>query len=68
MPEYWFVIRAENHQLYEALRSVLHKRAGYHLIRERRLHGSSGVDEERRKARVWEADDILIAETSGGDS
>ena len=62
MSEYWFVIKPTNEALYEALRTVLMGRPGFHIIKDRRTQsGQAPVGHERRTARTWAADDISIA-------
>ena len=62
MPEYWFVISPKLDDLYEALKSILDGRPGFHVIRDRRLLPGTGPSGERRVGYVWEEDGILIAE------
>jgi hypothetical protein len=62
MSDYWFVIRAGNQALFDALKSVLDPKPGFHVVIERRARtGVSPAHLERRTAQVWQADDLLIA-------
>ena len=63
MDEYWFVIDAIHEDLYEALKPVLGRRPGFHLIKERRRRRSGVGPEgrERRRAHVWQGEGISIA-------
>ena len=63
MPEYWFIVKPEHHELYETLRQVVARRPGYHVVKERRVaHTAPPGGEERRTATVWEGDEMMIAE------
>jgi hypothetical protein len=62
MPEYWFVVKPEHEELYEALRRVVGGRTRYHVVKERRARGSAPPAGERRTSKVWEGDEMLIAE------
>jgi hypothetical protein len=67
MPEYWFVVKPQHDALYEALRRVVAVRPGYHVIIERRSPEGPRVPTERRTSKVWEGDEILIAERPGAE-
>ena len=66
MYEYWFVVKPTNEALYEALRTVLTGRPGFHIIRDRRSQtGEPPPGGERRKAQTWRNGEIVIAEREG---
>ena len=65
MPEYWFVVKPQHDALYEALRRVVAVRPGYHVVMERRSRTAAAVPMERRTSKVWQGDEMLIAEWSG---
>jgi hypothetical protein len=64
--EFWFVVDPGNDQLYEALERVLAGRPGLHVVRNRRSPDAGRAPGgERRKARVWKGDELVIAEDEG---
>ena len=65
MPEYWFIVKPEHGALYETLRRVVAGRPGYHVIQDRRAAGASSREGERRTSKVWEGDEMTIAERRG---
>ena len=67
MPEYWFVVKPDKRDVYEALRRVVARRPGFHIIIDRRTRQGVPPGEERRTAQVWEGDEMLIAETASGE-
>jgi hypothetical protein len=59
------VVKPSNERLYNALKSAFDERHGFTVIQDRRaVRQAPRVSDERRKAEVWEADDLLIAEES----
>jgi hypothetical protein len=64
MPEYWFVVKPGNGDLYDALSTAVAGRPGYHVINERRSAHAVPPGRERRTCRVWEGEEMLIAERS----
>ena len=64
--EFWFVVDRGNDQLYEALERVLAGRPGLHVVWNRRSPDAGRAPGgERRKARVWKGDELVIAEDEG---
>jgi hypothetical protein len=63
MPRYWIVVKPSNAELYRALQTAFRGKAGFEVITDRRSTGRRDwTSEERRKARVWDADEMAIAE------
>jgi hypothetical protein len=62
--EYWFIVSPGASELFEALRRVAAQNPGFHVIIDRRLTSTSPPTTERRRAMVWQADTILIAESA----
>jgi hypothetical protein len=61
--EFWFVVKPGNDQLYAALEHVLAGRPGFHVVLNRRSPDTGAAPgSERRKARVWEGNELVIAE------
>jgi hypothetical protein len=63
MRRYWVIVRRSNQPLFEALRATFSGRHGFTVILDRRaLATQTWPLTERRRAQVWEADDLVIAE------
>ena len=62
--EYWFIVSPGASELFEALRRVVAQNPGFHVIIDRRITSTSPPTTERRRAMVWQADTILIAESA----
>ena len=62
MPEYWFVVSPALEDLYEALKTLVADKPGFHVVKDRRLVPGTGPSGERRIAHVWNGDGIIIAE------
>ena len=68
MPEYWFVVNPDDEALFQALTEVLGHKAGFHVIKERRVERrTNSAHSDRRTAHVWQRDALHIARTSPGD-
>ena len=62
--EYWFIVSPRAPELFEALRRVVARNPGFHVIIDRRITSTAPPTAERRRATVWQGDTILIAEST----
>jgi hypothetical protein len=62
MPRFCIVVKSPNEELYRALEEVLAGRIGFRVLRDRRGSEQKAWPRDRRKARVWEYGELVLAE------